>query len=107
MVKYDFSTRQVQQMHKLLSLLQELNEKSEGVRDTLHKLIKLHETTEFGGEKKEIMQAQLESAVNTEKVKRTIGELKELLLLKERMVGGMLNSGELKPVMKILQEKVE
>lgn len=106
MVKYDFSTRQVQQMHKLLSSLRELNEKSEVVMDTLHKLIKLHETAEFGGEKKDMVREQLEKAVDGEKVKRTMREIRELLLLKERMMGGVLKEGELKPVLKMLQGKI-
>ncbi len=106
MVGYDFSGNQVQQLHKLLSSLQQLEEKSEVVRDVLHKLIKLHETKEFQKADESVLLKNLEASLSPQRMQLAIRYLSELEVMKQQMIGGVFKKGEFKPVAAILQEKL-
>jgi hypothetical protein len=106
MVRYDFSGNQVQQLHKLLNSLQQLEEKSEVVRDVLHKLIKLHETKEFQKADESLILKNLEASLSPERMQLAIRYLSELEEMKSQMIGGVFKKGELKPVASILHEKL-
>ena len=106
MVQYDFSGNQVQQLHKLLNSLQQLEEKSEVVRDVLHKLIKLHETKEFQKMDESVLLKNLEASLSPERMQLAIKFISELEVMKQQMIGGVFKKGELKQVAAILQEKL-